>query len=104
MNKLQKFFQDGYNEQVKTAGDTITIINPKTKETSTCSAVLTENNGDTTAEIGDVLYTVSAHILIPQSITVKVGFVVKCQNFEYKVISCVKSPYEPFYSVQLIKI
>ena len=66
MNALQKFFQDGYNEQVKTAGDTITLINPKTKEQTTTLGVLAETSGETTVEIGEVVFVVSAHLLIQE--------------------------------------
>ena len=75
MNALQKFFQDGYNEQVKTAGDTITIINPKTKEQTTTLGVLTETSGETTVEIGEVVFVVSAHLLIQEKL--RVGQIVK---------------------------
>lgn len=104
MNALQKFFQDGLNDQLFTAGDTVTLTNPKTKEKSEFVAVLTETSGNTTVEIGDILIVVNAHILIPQTYNPKVGYTITHNNFDYKIVSLVKSPYEVAYDCQLVKI
>lgn len=104
MNELQKFFNEGFTAQLKVAGDSVTLSNPKTKTTSTFNAVLTEQSGDLQVEIGSVFYQVSAHILIPQEYEPSIGNTITHGTNTYKIITCVKSPFEVAYSCNLVKI
>lgn len=104
MNALQKFFQEGFADQLLTAGEPITLVNPKTKESTSLNAVVTENSGNTTVEIGSVLYQVDAHVLIPADYNPTIGHIVRTTSADYKIISKVKSAYEAAYSCNLIKI
>ena len=104
MNALEKFFKECLNDQLRTAGDNISLINPKTQETISFNAVLTQTDGDVTLEIGDINYEISAHVLIPQDYTPKVGYVINHRGDKYKITSMTKSPWEAAYSCDLIKI
>lgn len=104
MNALQKFFQEGFTDQLTTAGELITLVNPKTKESTPLNAVVTENSGNTSVEIGSVLYQVDAHVLIPADYNPTIGHIVKTAYTDYKIISKVKSTYEAAWSCNLIKI
>lgn len=104
MNALEKFFKECLNDQLRTAGDNISLINPKTQETKSFNAVVTQTSGDVSLEIGDINYAISAHVLIPQDYVPKVGYVINHRGEKYKIIKMIKSPWEAAYSCDLIKI
>jgi hypothetical protein len=104
MNALQKFFQDGLADQLLTAGELVTLINPKSKEATSFNAVITQTNGETTVEIGGITYAVTAHILIPYDYTPTVGNLIKHRGNEYKIITAVRSPFDAAYSCSLLLV
>lgn len=105
MNSLKQFFLQGFADQLLTAGEPVTIYNPKSKISVATDAVVTETSGNTTVEIGSILYTVDAHALIPSDVNKpNIGEIIKTETCDYKIISVVRSIHEAAWSCNLIKI
>lgn len=65
MNEIQEFMNQAVADQVRTAGETITISRPKAQNVSfTASAVITSRDGTLDAEVGGAVYSITGHALI----------------------------------------
>lgn len=108
MSKLSKFFADGFKDQLDMMGEKCTVEN-KIKRTITdpFMAVITQKQGETEVEIGGLTYVVSAHALIPSTLTVKdliSNRLHDSQGHEFLIVSAVKDISQNFYSCDLVRI
>lgn len=104
---LKKFFEQGLNDQIKTMGEDVKIVDKiKRTETPEFQAIVTSKNGDLEIELGALTYTANAHALIPASIGQAdfIGNRLMTKEGEYIILSAVKSTGEAAYSCDLVKI
>lgn len=68
MNEIQEFMAAAVADQMRTAGETITITRPKLQGFSlSATAVITSRDGTLDADIGGVVYSITGHALIQAS-------------------------------------
>ena len=108
MSKLEKFFADGFADQLNMMGQDC-YIESKIKQSKTrpFKAVVTHKSGETEVEIGGLTYVVSAHALIPATrLLVKdlISNRLCTGDAEYLIISAVKDISQNFYSCDLVKL
>lgn len=68
MNDILKFMQMAVQDQITTAGETVTITRPTNRDFNiTVSAVITSRDGSYSAAVGGSEYSVTGHALIRKS-------------------------------------
>lgn len=74
MNEIQEFMAAAVADQMRTAGESITITRPKLQGFSlSATAVITSRDGTLDAEIGGVVYSITGHALIQASSILDAG-------------------------------
>lgn len=105
---LKKFFKDALKDQIKIMGEECTLCNKiKQTESDPFTAIVTNKSSEITVEIGSIVYNISGHAIIPDSIGQEkelTGNRLKTKHGEYIITSVVKSINEAAYSCDLVKI
>lgn len=105
---LKKFFESGFSDQLQICGEVCKIKNRiKQTETEEFKAVITEKSGELQVEVGQMIYTIDAHALIPESVgqeQIVVGNRLCTKEGEYMISTATKSICEPFIACDLVKI
>ena len=104
MNEIQKFFAQGFNDQLKTMGSPCVLV-AKGKHTN-FNAVVVQKAGDTEVELSGALYVVTGAALIPSTFTVKelISNILECDGSRYIIVSAVKDPFNDFWACDLTRI
>lgn len=102
MSQLNLFFQSGIADQIAVAGTLCTLKNPGAVPIP-FTGVLTENNAQLEAMPGMMEHTISAHILIPATISTppEPSGIIAANGKTYLITNVVKSSYSAAYSCDL---
>lgn len=104
MSELEKFFREGFADQLLTAGSAVTVTY-KGKSTDV-TAVVEQNRGNLQIELGGALYTADANVLLPDTFELNelISATVECKGVKYFITAAVKDPFGCCWNCALTRI
>lgn len=108
MNEIQKFFEMAVQDQITTAGETVTITRPTNRDFNiTVSAVITSRDGSYSAAVGGSEYSVTGHALIRKSdvnVEIKAGDNLQQSTGEkWMIVNAISSSNDAGISCDLVR-